>query len=1133
MTYAQMPTTRLEGIIQDASENPVAGAMVTATHDQSGWFLQTQSDSSGHFAFPALRPGVYTVLVESKGFRPAAHVKVALDGTGSVMERFIVEPGGSKEAVTEDSPRDRLKSTDSQVTGAFFRRDLEILPLESHLPLPLAALQPGVQLRGGDPELSVVNGTWQWSNNLSLDGIEMNDPVDPHLGVSTVATNLDSIEQMAIVTSTGKAEYGRNAGAQVLMVTRSGGAKWSGTAFDYFRDRVFNANDFFNNASNVPNPKFTQNIFGGTFGGPVKQDKTFLFGSYQGRYTAEDIPRTRTVLTSTAKTGVFQWYSPGTTTLNSFDIVKNDPRKLGIDPKVAPLAAQLPAPNNTTVGDSLNTSGYRFNSPDNSNDHQVTLRMDHSLSDTHRLFVRGTWARSSAVDELNGADSTYPGQPSGTNEQRQWGVVFGSDWTLSPMVVNQVRAGYTRAQLSLDRPSRIAGPMLLANSWTDPLNPSFAKWRNSPLLEATDNLSFVRGKHSFKAGFTYRRTTQKSHDETGIYPNVTFTRNNGNSVPTTIGPSGVSITPTDRVTFENLYNDLLGRMDQVTQTFYGNLQSYLPGGTARDRTFHFRDYGMFLQDDWRLMPNLTVNVGLRYEIFGSPSEADSIQGALDKAGSISSTANIADFTIVPGSSLYKSYKGNLAPRVGFAWRPFNNSKTVLRGGGGVFYDRLTGSATSLVDTYTPGSVQSASVYPNLGAKDVRVSDGIPALSVPASPALKLPNTRSTSAVLFQSDLREPFLYHYNLTIERQVIRNAFLTVGYVGGQGKKLFMPLNLNQAKISNGFLKDFQELQSFRSHGTPVSPANTLVKIFGSVNGAVTAIGGSVLDQGLAGTGAETVDTNYFRRYAPAGVSDFYLKNYTQYDQFIVGTNDGKSRYDAAVASARYNRGLLKAYASYTWSKSKDNLSTDCAGCASPIDSFNPGSSRSWSDGHRNDVLNLWIEYGLPFGKGRPLMSDSTGFFAAILSDWDMGFIFVRETGAPFSITSGRPTARTDIASYASYIGSLPKGEVSRESSGVYYFTPDQTKAFTFPGSGDTGSTGRNAFIGPDYMTLDASVMKTIHTFHGRRLIFRFEVFNAFNRSNFGQMGTNLSDPVNLGKFYSMAGSPRQMQAVLRWDF
>jgi hypothetical protein len=759
--------------------------------------------------------------------------------------------------------------------------------------------------------------------------------------------------------------------------------------------------------------------------------------------------------------------------------------------------------------------------------------MDQSLSDNHRLFFRGTWARNSAVDSLNGADSTFPGQPEGTSEQRQWGVAFGSDWTLSPAVVNQIRAGYTYAKISLERPSRAAGPMLLANSWTDPLNPSFAKWRNSPVIDATDNLSFVRGSHSFKAGFTFRRTSQESHDESGIYSNVTFTRNNGNSVPTSIGPSGITITPTARAAFENLYNDLLGRMDQVTQTFYGNLQSFLPTGTARDRTFNFMDYGMFLQDDWRLKSNLTVNFGLRYEIFGAPSESDSIQGALDKAASITPSANISDFTIVRGGALYNSYKGNLAPRVGFAWRPFNNTKTVLRGGGGVFYDRLTGSTTNLVDSYTPGTAQGVSAYPNLGVKDVRLSDGIPALAMPAPPTLKLPNSRSTSTVVFRSDLREPFIYHYNLTVERQLFRHIFLSAGYVGQQGKKLFMPLNLNQVKISNGFLKDFQELQSFRSHGTPVSPTNTLVRIFGSVNGAVTAIGGSVLDQGMAGTGAETVDTNYFRRYAPAGVSDFYLKNYTQYDQFIVGSNDGKSRYDSAVASARYNKGLLHAYGSYTWSKSKDNLSTDCIGCASPIDSFNPSASKSWSDGHRNDVLNVWVEYGLPFGKGRPLMSDSTGLFAAILSDWDMGVILVRETGAPFSITSGRQTARADIASYASYIGSPPKGAVTRESSGVYYFTTDQTKAFIFPGSGDTGSTGRNAFIGPDYFTLDASLLKTIHTFHERRITLRFEVYNAFNRANFGQMGTNLSDPGNLGKFNSTAGSPRQMQVALRYEF
>jgi hypothetical protein len=1073
------------------------------------------------------------VLVEAQGYRPAAHTKVTLDGTGSLLERFTLEPGASTEAVTEESPRERLKSSESQISGALVRRDLDILPQVSHLPLPLAVLQPGIQIRGGDPTFSVVNGTWQRSNNLILDGMEINDPVDPHLGISAIAANLDSVDQMAIVTSGGKAEYGRNAGAQVIMTTRSGGTRWAGSAFDYFRNKALNANDFFNNSSNLPKPQFTQNIYGGTIGGPVAQDKTFLFGSYQGRHTTQDIVRTRTVLTSTAKTGVFQWYSPGTTTLNSFDIAKNDPRKLGIDPKIAALVAQLPDPNITSVGDGLNTSGYHFNNPNNSDDDQVTVRADHSLSDTHRLFLRGSFARSSAVDSLNGADATYPDLPAGTSDQRQWGLAFGSDWTLSPTAVNQIRAGYTSGRISLGRPNRVAGPMLLANSWTNPLDPSFAKWRNSPVIEVADNLSLIRGSHSFKAGANFRYTSQESHDESGIYPNVTFTRNNGNAVPTSIGPSGIFITPTDRQTFENLYNDLLGRMDQVTQTFYGDVQSFLPSGTARDRTFRFRDYGFFLQDDWKVKPNLTVNFGLRYELNGAPSESDSIQGALDKASSIGSSANISDFTVVRGGALYNSYKADFAPRVGFAWRPFDNTKTVLRGGGGIFFDRLTGSSTSLVDTYTPGTAQSVSLYPNLGGTDVRVKDGIPIPAAPGAPALKLPNSRSTSIVVFQPDLRDPFVYHFHLTLERQVLRNTFLSLGYVGAEGKKLFMPLNYNQVKIGNGFLQAFQEIQKFRTSGTPVSPTNTLVKIFGSVNSAVTAIGGSVLDQGLAGAAAETVDRGYFSKYAAAGVSDFYLKNYTQYDQFTVGTNNGSSWYGSVQASLRVSRGPIKGYANYTWSNPRDNLSTDCSGCVSPIDSFNPQASKTRSDGYRHEVLNAWVQYALPFGKDRPMMSDSTGAFAWILSNWDLGIIIVRETGAPFSVTSGRQTARADIASYANYTGSLPKGAVSRETNGVYYFTPDEVKLFTFPVAGDTGSTGRNAFIGPDYFTIDAALTKSIRSWGARRLTFRAEIYNAFNRANFGQLDTNLGDTSTFAKFSSMAGFPRQIQVALRYEF
>lgn len=1130
---AQIPAGRIEGTVQNPAEKPVTGARISAVLDLSGARVEAESDMDGWFVFPALVPGVYSLSVESDGYKPVVRAQIVLGASQIIRERITLVAGSSQEPEREDAARDRLNISRAEIAAILTRQDLEALPVIDRLPTALSIYQPGVQIAGGNPGISVVNGTRQTSNNVSVDGMEANDQVNPRLGLSSTPTNLDSVDQLAVITAGGSAEYGRNAGAQVMLVTRSGGSRWSGSAFDYFRDKLLNANDFFNNAINLKKPRFTQNVYGGSIGGPLAKDRTFIFGNYQGRHTNQSIARDRLVLTPTAKTGVFQWIQPGTSTTSSFDIGKNDPRKLGIDPQVAAILGKMPDPNNTDIGDGLNTSGYRFNSPNKSDEDQGTVKGDHNLTDRHRIFVRFSYLRNKAVDSQDGADATYPGQVAGRLAERHWGGSFGSEWSLSPVVVNEFRGGYQWAKISLERPARVAGPMLLANSWTDPLNSSFGQWRNSPVIGARDNLTWILGSHAIKAGVSFSRTEQKSENDAGIYANVTFARANGNVPSTSVGPSGITISPVARQTFENLYNDLLGRMDQVTQTFYGDLQSFLPSGTGRSRSFRYNEYGVFLQDDWKVKPNLTVNLGVRYELRDVPSESGSILGALDKAGSINSTAQISDFSVVRGGAWYKRDATNVAPRVGMAWRPFDNTKTVIRAGYGVYFDRLPGKTVDFVDNNTPLTARTVSIYPNLGGTDIRLKDGIPSPAQPAAPSLKPANTRSTSIALFTPDLRTPRVQHYHASIERQFMKYIYLQAAYVGERGQDLFMNRNFNQLKVGGDFLSAFQEIQKFRATGTPVSSSNTLARIFGSVNGAVQAIGGSVLDQGAAGTAAETVDQNYSGRYAAAGVSDFYLRNYTQFDQFLVGSNSGKSYYDSMQLSARMNQGPFKFLVNYTWSKSLDNISNDCSGCTSPIESFDVAKNKSLSDGYRKKVLNFWVQYAIPLGRGRQYAPDAEGIWGAIIGGWDLSVLGVRASGAPFSVTSGLMALRPDVASYANYTGSLPKGEVSRETHAVYYFTTDQINALSIPGAGDIGNTGRNAFIGPDYSSFDAALTKNLMTRNERKVNLRIEVYNVFNHMNFGQLNTNLADKAGFGKFSATDGAPRRIQVALRFYF
>ena len=291
---------------------------------------------------------------------------------------------------------------------------------------------------------------------------------------------------------------------------------------------MLNANTFFNNSSGSERPVFIQNIFGASLGGPIRRDRTFIFANYQGQRTAQQVVRNRHGLDSGSQGRFVPLEGPGRQELRAFDIVANDPRGKGIDPQVAEILKLLPDPNNYDIGDGLNTAGFRFNAPAGQTGDQFTVRADHNLWSGHRLFFRWTWGRSLSIDTVNGHEATFPGQPHGTQGGGSWAYSIGSDWAITPRLVNELRVGGNVYTWDFLRPARLPGPMLLANSWTNPLNPAFSNGRRIPVRQLTDNLTIVRGKHIFKAGVEWRFTNQRSYNDAGIWPNVSFDTTNGN-----------------------------------------------------------------------------------------------------------------------------------------------------------------------------------------------------------------------------------------------------------------------------------------------------------------------------------------------------------------------------------------------------------------------------------------------------------------------------------------------------------------------------------------------------------------------------------------------------------------------------
>jgi len=287
---AQTQTARLIGTVHDASGATIPSAMVTATQDETKNTTETTTNTSGEYVFPSLQPGVYTLSVEAPGFRKALVNALQLDAAASLSQTVTLQVGQVSETLEVKADAVSVQTTDAQLNQSVTLSDIATLPQLGRTPITLAVFQPGVQVNpqangsssGADYSYAHVNGLRQGSNNNTLDGIDVNDSVAPRIGLSLTANNTDSVEEERVVTGSGLAEYGRSAGAQIQLVTRSGTNEFHGNAFDYLRNRDFNANDYFDNAAGVPIPVLIQNNFGGSFGGPIKKNKLFIFGNYQG-----------------------------------------------------------------------------------------------------------------------------------------------------------------------------------------------------------------------------------------------------------------------------------------------------------------------------------------------------------------------------------------------------------------------------------------------------------------------------------------------------------------------------------------------------------------------------------------------------------------------------------------------------------------------------------------------------------------------------------------------------------------------------------------------------------------------------------------------------------------------------------
>jgi hypothetical protein len=1140
---AQTGSLRLEGIVWDSKGNALKSVQLIAVEENTGHQSTTVSDEYGYYRFLVLQPGIYTVTAKAKGLQDVIHRHISVYTRNGTSENFSFEANSRIDISI--SPSERAQLLDSDIAGSFTSREFKALPLLNRNPLGLLVFQPGVQIAGGNEDLSTINGARRAMNAIRMDGVSLTDSFNPTIQASLLPINPDSFSSLRIITTGSNAEFGGAGGAQITATSRSGDKKWSGGAYDFFRNKRLNASDYFSHSYGLSPPQLTRDMFGAFASGPIGK-KSSLFVNFEGNRTDQELYRNRMVLTSIAKTGRFQWYAPddivrNSNTVKTFDIVVNDPRKLGINPTIALILAKMPDPNNFDIGDGLNTGGFRFKNPTYLQRERGDIRYDYELNTGHRLFMRFNMDYGDATDVADNADATFPAEKSGTSVNNNWGITIGSDFTLSWDKINEFRAGYQRTNVDLKRPARTAGSMLLANSWTNPLDPAFPSSSNSSFFEITDNFSHAMSLHTLKYGFTFRRTHMGSNDSSGIFPNITFGAGNGNVPSDAIGPSVLSvISEADRQILNNFYNDLLGRIESVSKTYYSSLTSALPAGTARKRSYASQEFDGFIQDTWRITPNITFNFGLRFELSTAPKETSGFQGVLDKASQISSTAHINDFKIIAGNRWYSSLK-DFAPRAGVAWDIFGSGAMVLRSSYGIYYDRPIGAITRFIDKNSYGFAQTAPLYPNSLGTDVRLSDSYALPAQPAMQASQPPDTRASSIAVWDPNLKTPRVDQFNITLQtrfQKFMKGTILEASYVRTRGKQLFQYLNLNQTKTDGDFLQAFKELQANRDMAVPVPATNTLKRIFGSPLAAFNALGGSNFDNGEAGIVADLLDRNSYDKYAAAGVSDFYIRNFPQFNMFLFGTNAAQSWYDSLQIGIRKSNANYHFRAFYTWSKALDTISYDGVGYVSPSDSFHPEQDKAPSSFDRRHVMNITYDYALPIWRNLESDTDAPGYIRALFGGWNLGTIWTWESGAHFSITSGRQNRYAGVSALANFQGDRNIGHIVKSYGYVYWLYGDQQYQFSYPEAGQASNSGRNSFTGPRYFNVDAVIHKQFRISANKSLELRIEGYNVFNHVRFGLPNSNLFDRGesgnhSFGMISTTQGTPRMLQTALRLQF
>ncbi len=807
VALAQTGTSRITGTVTDVSGALVPGATVTARSEATGVTYTQTTTEAGLYGFPSLPVGSYTVSVALQGFKTTNKTGNILEINTPLVINLSLEVGGVTETVEVAAVTEVLQTTNAAIGNVVERKAIVDLPLNGRNPLALIALEPGVVQRSAGAAGSGihVNGARDRAVNVTVDGIEANESSVPNPVSNLYRLNPDNVQEYKVTTNNATPEEGRNSGASVSVATRSGTNDFHGTAFEFLRNTALNANEFFANAQGTPKPEIKLHQFGFEAGGPIRKNRTFFFGSWQGQNNkfAQPIDQTFGIprlYTALALSGIFRYfvadprnplvlngqtitrnspllvdpatgaYRPGVrnctipTDLNcvaSFNMFANDPQRRGADSKIGALFNSYPKPNSYATGDGLNTAGYIWNPPTRNEGPNYMGRVDHNFNTDNNLFVRWLQADQNTRegDPLNARPQVFPGFP-------PLGEVFRSTKNLavsyrrviSPRVVNEFTAGFARfVFLFTQGEANPAFPDVppYQNGFNNMISLPYINtprtFRAVTTPQILDNLSIVSGAHVFRLGANvrlYQHNDQRGQPGgTNVTPLLSFMSNIRTPVGFNTPAVGAgSIDATDSNNLNGAINDILGIPARLSQVFLGDLSAdaFLPFRSGKSVTLWNQGHRL-KQYNFYFQDEWRVrqNVALNYGVRWEINLAPSeSHGRVYVPDKpINGTQGLVTFRKTD-RWYERNNVGALAPRLGITWSP--TSKLVIRSGYGIAFDPISSFQVTAVSGKVPGLTFSCSA--TVGGATTPGCAAVPDIRIGDGFPLELstPNTRPSS-----------------------------------------------------------------------------------------------------------------------------------------------------------------------------------------------------------------------------------------------------------------------------------------------------------------------------------------------------------------------------------------------------